>query len=256
MLNYLWGIMILVGVFWGILSGRPAELTDGILTGAKDAVSLCITMAGVMAFWCGLMEVAKEAGIIRGLTRLLRPFVRFLFPGIPEGHKAADEISTNIAANVLGLGWAATPAGLKAMESLEELEEERRKAGGEEKRKDENKSLIERDGRVVRGPQVVGSGWNNRKDQKGGRPGLRRPAVPKGTASNEMCTFLILNISSLQLIPVNMIAYRSQYGAVNPAAIVGPAIVATAVSTVAAVVFCKVMDGKRRASGSPFFYGF
>ena len=54
MLNYLWGIMILVGVFWGILSGRPAELTDGILTGAKDAVSLCITMAGVMAFWCGL----------------------------------------------------------------------------------------------------------------------------------------------------------------------------------------------------------
>lgn len=204
MLNYLWGIMILVGVFWGLLSGRPAELTDGILAGAKDAVSLCITMAGVMAFWCGIMEVAKEAGIIRGLTRLLRPFVRFLFPGIPKGHKAADEISTNIAANVLGLGWAATPAGLKAMESLEELEEERRKS----------------------------------KE--------RKAAVPRGTASNEMCTFLILNISSLQLIPVNMIAYRSQYGAVNPAAIVGPAIVATAVSTLTAIIFCKVMDGKRR----------
>ncbi|MCI8466368.1 MAG: nucleoside recognition protein [Lachnospiraceae bacterium] len=209
MLNYLWGIMILVGVFWGILSGRPAELTDGILTGAKDAVSLCITMAGVMAFWCGIMEVAKEAGIIRGLTRLLRPFVRFLFPGIPEGHKAADEISTNIAANVLGLGWAATPAGLKAMEALEELEEERRKGGN--------------------------SGNKN-----------FRPPVPRGTASNEMCTFLIINISSLQLIPVNMIAYRSQYGAVNPAAIVGPAIVATAVSTMAAVLYCKMMDGKRR----------
>ena len=238
MLNYLWGIMILVGVFWGILSGKPAELTDGILTGAKDAVSLCITMAGVMAFWCGLMEVAKEAGIIRGLTRLLRPLVRFLFPGIPEGHKAADEISTNIAANVLGLGWAATPAGLRAMESLEELEEERRK--------DENKSPIGNNGRAVRGPQAVGNGCNNRKNGKGGRSGLRRPAVPKGTASNEMCTFLILNISSLQLIPVNMIAYRSQYGAVNPAAIVGPAIVATAVSTAVAVLFCKVMDGKRR----------
>ena len=70
--------------------------------------------------------------------------------------------------------------------------------------------------------------------------------MPRGTASNEMCTFLILNISSLQLIPVSVIAYRSQYGSVNPAAIVGPGIIATAVSTVAAVVYCKVMDGKRR----------
>ena len=80
------------------------------------------------------------------------------------------------------------------------------------------------------------------------RPGGRslRPPVPKGTASNEMCTFLIINISSLQLIPVNIIAYRSQYGSVNPAAVVGPGIVAMAVSTLAAVVFCKVMERKRR----------
>ena len=82
--------------------------------------------------------------------------------------------------------------------------------------------------------------------KRSGRRKERRSAVPKGTASNEMCTFLILNISSLQLIPVNMIAYRSQYGSVNPAAIVGPAIVATAVSTLVAVVFCKIIDGKRR----------
>ena len=73
------------------------------------------------------------------------------------------------------------------------------------------------------------------------------PAVPKGTASNEMCVFLILNISSLQLIPMNVVAYRSQYGSVNPTAIVGPAILATAVSTVAGVIFCKAMDGKERA---------
>jgi spore maturation protein A len=71
--------------------------------------------------------------------------------------------------------------------------------------------------------------------------------VPKGVASDEMCVFLILNISSLQLIPINVVAYRSQYGSVNPTAIVGPAILATAVSTLAGVVFCKVMDGKRRA---------
>ncbi len=78
------------------------------------------------------------------------------------------------------------------------------------------------------------------------KPGSFR-AMPKGIASNEMCTFLILNISSLQLIPVNVIAYRSQYGSVNPAAIVGPGIMATAVSTGVAIVFCKVMDRKQRA---------
>ena len=109
-------------------------------------------------------------------------------------------------ANVLGLGWAATPAGLKAMEELGKLEEDRRR------------------GRI---------------------PG---PVRARGVASNEMCTFLIINISSLQLIPVNVIAYRSQYGSVNPAGIVGAGIVATAVSTGVAVVFCKMMDrGKRRA---------
>lgn len=83
-----------------------------------------------------------------------------------------------------------------------------------------------------------------KEERRAGRiPG---PVRRQGIASNEMCTFLIINISSLQLIPVNVIAYRSQYGSVNPAAIVEPGIVATAMSTVAAVVFCKMMDGKRR----------
>ena len=88
----------------------------------------------------------------------------------------------------------------------------------------------------------------NEPDGTAGRGRKKRkvPAVAKGTASNEMCTFLILNISSLQLIPVNMIAYRSQYGSVNPAAIVGPAIVATAVSTAVAAVYCKVRCRMRR----------
>lgn len=105
------------------------------------------------------------------------------------------------------------------MEELEKLEEERR----------EGKCGNEPDGTAGRG----------RKKRK-------VSAVAKGTASNEMCTFLILNISSLQLIPMNIIAYRSQYGSVNPTAIVGPGIVATAVSTLVAIVFCKAVGGKRR----------
>lgn len=111
-------------------------------------------------------------------------------------------------ANILGLGWAATPAGLKAMDGLAELERER---GNPE--------------------------YQDKKRLLGG--------VSKGrTASNEMCTFLIINISSLQLIPVNIIAYRSQYGSVNPAAIVGAAIVATSISTLAGIIYAKLMDRK------------
>lgn len=205
MLNYLWAGMIIIGVIFGAFNGKMPDITNAALDSAKEAVSLCITMMGVMAFWVGIMEIASRAGIVECASRKLRPLIRFLFPNIPEGHKANEHITTNFIANVLGLGWAATPAGLKAMEELGKLEDERR---------------------------------------QGRLPGSVRK---KGVASNEMCMFLIINISSLQLIPVNVIAYRSQYGSVNPAAIVGAGIVATAVSTVAAVVYCKVMDMGRRA---------
>ena len=201
-MNYLWAGMILIGIIYGTVTGNIDAVSDAFLSSAKEAVTLCITMLGVMALWTGIMEIAKEAGLIRSISRRIRPLIHFLFPGIPEGHEAQNHITTNFIANFLGLGWAATPAGLKAMESLAELEEERRKN--------------------------------------------RSRAMPCGTASNEMCTFLIMNISSLQLIPVNVIAYRAQYGSVNPTAIVGPGIVATAVSTGMAVIFCKVMDRKQR----------
>ncbi len=204
MLNYLWAGMILIGIIFAAFNGRMPDITNAALDSSKEAITLCITMMGVMSFWVGLMEIASKAGIIRCASRKIRPFVKFLFPELPADHPAQEHITTNIIANVLGLGWAATPAGLRAMDELGKLEEDRR---------------------------------------KGKLPG---PVRKRGIASNEMCTFLIINISSLQLIPVNVIAYRSQYGSVNPAAIVGPGIAATAVSTIVAVVYCKMMDGKRR----------
>ena len=146
------------------------------------------------------MEIAEKAGLIQSASRRIRPLIRFLFPNLPVGHPAEEHITTNLIANVLGLGWAATPAGLRAMEELGRLEEDRR---------------------------------------SGRQPG---PIQKRGVASNEMCTFLIINISSLQLIPVNVIAYRSQYGSVNPAAIVGAGIIATSISTLAALLYCKIMD--------------
>jgi len=207
MLNYIWAAMIILGILFGVMTGNMQEITEAALDSAGEAVSLCITMAGVMALWVGLMEVAEKSGLLLKLTNMLSPFVSFMFPRIPKEHKARDYISTNIIANILGLGWACTPAGLKAMEELAHLEEERG-----------NPAYL-----------------LNKNSGNGGKR-------PERAASNEMCTFLILNISSLQLIPVNMIAYRQQYGSVNPAGIIAPAIAATLISTLAAVIYCKVKE--------------
>ena len=129
-----------------------------------------------------------KSGLMKKIAKTMYPFIHWLFPDIPPRHKANEYIAANMAANILGLGWAATPAGLKAMRELQKLEE-----GG-------------------------------------------------GRASDMMCAFLVLNISSLQLVPINMIAYRSQYGSVNPAAVVLPAICATMISTMAGIVFIKIME--------------
>ena len=196
-MNYLWGGMILVGIIYGTITGNLKAVTEAAIDSSKEAVNLCMVMAGVTALWVGMMRIAENSGLLDAMVKKMRPVMKFLFPAIPEDHLANNHIAMNIVANILGLGWAATPAGLKGMEALAKLEEERRMG------------------------KISG------------------PVQQQGTASKEMCTFLILNISSLQLIPVNIIAYRSQYGSVNPAAIVGPGIVATAVSTVVAVMLAR-----------------
>ncbi len=220
MMNYLWSGMILLGVIWAAVGGRLDAVTMGALDGAGEAVSLGITMLGVMAFWSGILEIAQNSGLVDWMSEKMRPVMRFLFPHLDSEHPAVRYMAVNMIANCLGLGSAATPAGLSAFRELEKLEEERRI----KERQEEEKIRVNY-----------------------GKTGAKgRIAQLKGTASNEMCTFLILNISSLQLIPVNIIAYRSQYGSANPAAIVGPAIAATMASTLAAVVFCKVMDKRNK----------
>ena len=202
-------------------------VTDGAIQASKEAVTLCITMLCVMTLWTGVLEIGHRSGLVDQLAGRMGPILTFLFPRLDPDGKARKQISVNVTANILGLGWAATPAGLKAMEELKKVEEERRK-GGAARQKD------------TPGQEDTAG----RKDTPGQEEtaGQRAAARQAGTASNEMCTFLIINISSLQLIPMNMIAYRSQYGSVNPTAIVGPALAATFISTVVAVIFCRVMD--------------
>lgn len=186
MLNYLWGFMILIGIMFGILNGKIAEVSAASINSSKEAVTLCITMLGIMSMWTGVMRIAKTSGIMDRLIKLIRPIIKVLFPDLPEDHVVNEYITSNMIANILGLGWAATPMGLKAMEELSKL--------------------------------------NKKKD----------------IASVDMCTFLIINISSLQLIPVNVIAYRSQYGSVNPTEILAAAILATCISTITGIIFSLV----------------
>lgn len=206
MLNYIWAGMLLIGILYALFTGNMEAVSNACLEYAESAVTLCITMAGAMALWVGLMEIAGQAGLIDKFTAKLQPFISFLFPDVPTGHPARGFIATNLVANILGLGWACTPAGLKAMEELAKLEEERRTPGYDKE-----------DGR-----------------KKEGR-----------AASDAMCGFLILNISSLQLIPVNMIVYRSKYGSLNPSGIILPAILATCCSTLAGVIYIKLRYGRK-----------
>jgi spore maturation protein A len=195
-MDYLWAGMLLIGIFYGALTGNILKVSDAVLSAAGEAISLCITTAGILTLWTGLMEIAKSSGMIHSTTKIIRPFIFWLFPNLPRDHPAVEHISLNFIANFLGLNWGATPAGLKAMEELSKLEAKR--------------------------------------------------GNPPDIASDEMCTFLIINISSLQLIPLNMIAYRQQYGSVNPSAIIAPAILATFLNTIAAIVFCKLTQKKNR----------
>ena len=148
-------------------------------------------MLGIVSLWTGVMEIARKSGLIAGLKKKIAPLIKWLFPDVPPEHPASEYIAINLIANFCGLGWAATPAGLKAMEALAALQDER-------------------------------AGHHVTK------------------ASDAMCAFLVINISSIQLIPVNIIAYRAEYGSVNPAAIIIPGIIATTISTLAGVIFCKI----------------
>ena len=206
-MNYLWSGMILIGILYAAFTGRLPDVTIAVLDSAKEAVTLGITMLGVMSFWMGLMHIAEASGMITGFTQKLKPLLRFLFPNIPENHVVNEYVATNMIANIFGLGWAATPAGLKAMTELQKINEENCKRYGENK---------------YRAPDI---------------------------ATKEMCDFLIINISSLQLVPINIIAYRSQYGSINPIGIMGAAIAATTVGTIVAIIFCKLMPelGSRKS---------
>lgn len=179
--------MVIIGLIFGIGKGQIGGINQAIINSPKEAINLCITMVGFTMMWMGIMEIGIKSGLVRKITKIIEPFLSYLFPKIPRNHIVNEYIASNIIANVLGLGWAATPLGLKAMKELQ--------------------------------------GLNDNKNK----------------ASVDMCTFLIINISSLQLVPLNMIAYRNQYGSSNPGEILLPSILATLFSTLVGLLFTVIM---------------
>lgn len=190
MLNYLWSFMLIFSILISAFKGDIRPLTQSILASSQDAVKICFETLGVLAMWMGVMRIAEKSKLIDALTRHMTPILNFLFPDIPLHHPARKYIATNLIANFLGLGWAATPPGLKAMSQLQKL--------------------------------------NSSSD----------------TASHAMCMFLIINMSSVQLLSINIISYRASVGSTNPTEIVGPSIIATACSTLIALIFAKCMYRK------------
>ena len=201
---YLWGGMILIGIFYGAVTGNLSAVTDAAIASSREAVNLCISMAGITAMWTGMMKIAEKTGLVEQLAARFRPILRLLFPDLEPDSKACHYISVNFLSNLLGLGWASTSSGLMAFQELDQKNKENCQRLGENKRR----------GRHI--------------------------------ASPEMCTFLIMNVSSLQLIPVSMLAYRAQYGSAEPAAVIGPAIFATGISTMAALLFCIIQNHRNR----------
>lgn len=189
MLNGIWGFFIIGGILTGAFLGRMEPLTAAVIGGGRSAMELAFTMAGVVSVWSGILKIAERAGVIELLAGRMQPWLDFLFPAVPRGHPARTYIAANFAANFLGLGWAATPAGLLAMQELQRL---------------------------------------NREEP--------------GTASAAMCMFLTVNMTSLQLVTVNILAYRAEYGSQAPAEIVGAGILATLFTTMVGILLAKLME--------------
>ncbi|MGO4888254.1 nucleoside recognition domain-containing protein [Anaerobacillus sp. MEB173] len=195
MVNYIWMGMIIIGIVFAAINGRMAELNEAVFDGAKEAVAICIGLISVLVFWLGLMKIAQSAGLLQVLAKLLRPIATRLFPEVPPHHPAMGYILSNMTANLFGLGNAATPMGIKAMEQLKVL--------------------------------------------NGGRD----------TASRSMITLLAVNTASITIIPTTVISIRMNYGSVSPTEIVGTTLVATACSTIGAILIDRYFYYRRIRKG-------
>ena len=210
-LNYIWIAFFVLAAVCAIIqcfignTGVFADIVGSTFDNAKTAFEISIGLTGVLSLWMGIMKIGEKGGAVNALSRVLSPLFTRLFPAIPKGHPATGHIFMNIAANMLGLDNAATPLGLKAMESMQELNKEK------------NEALAQK------------YGWSAEKVAK-----------LNETASNPMIMFLVLNTSGLTIIPVSIMVYRAQLGAAQPTDVFVPILLATFVATLMGIIIVSI----------------
>ena len=187
MLNYLWPIFIIISFVFAIISGNIENLNISIFESIDSVISLSMTLVGTMCLWCGIMEVVKNTSIMTKLTKLLKPVILWLFPDAKYNKEALDNISINVVSNILGLGNAATPAGIKALESLKESSND------------------------------------------------------KLSLSDSMMMLIVLNTTSIELIPTTVIAIRQSLNSQNPASIIIPIWISTIIGTIVGILSTKFL---------------
>ena len=188
--NYIWCAMIIISIIVSIFNGTVSETIDAAFEGAKSAVFTVLSFAGVMCFWTGIMKIAEKSGLSQKIEKLLRPIINFLFPN--SGDEAKNYIAMNMSANLLGMGNAATPMGIKAMSCLD-----------------------------------------------------RENANPL-YASDNMCMLVVLNTTSIQLIPTTIIALRVAASSVDPFSIILPIWISSLTAVLSAVSLAKLYFGRKK----------
>ena len=185
MINYIWGVFIILGITYSIINKDP-NLTNNLLTSGKNSIDMILTILPLMCLCLGITKIAQASSLLTLVSKKLSKVVRIIFPEIPKDHPAIGYISSNIVMNMLGLGNAATPFGIKAMEKLKEL--------------------------------------NQNKD----------------VASRSMITFLVINTSSVTIIPTTVISLRLLHGSIDASEIIPVTILTTFISTFIALILDRI----------------
>jgi spore maturation protein A len=180
-MNTVWLVIICISVVFAAINGKIDGFTKAMFEAGKAAVEVCLYLVAIVSLWLGITKILEDSGLIYKLSNFFRPAISFLFKNIPEGHESITSITLNLLANLFGLGNAATPLGIKAMEDLQTLNPE------------------------------------------------------NDTITFEMMLFIVINTSSIQLIPFTTIGLMASYGSHNPNIIVLPTIISTVISSAAAV---------------------
>ena len=192
LVNYIWGFFIIFGIIYSIFTGNISVINKEIVSSTTSSVDTIFNLLPIMCLWLGLANIAKNSGLLTIITKKLEPLLSLIFKDIPKNHESFGLISSNIVMNMLGLGNAATPFGLKAMESMQKL--------------------------------------NHKKD----------------TATRSMITFLVINTSSISIMPTTVISFRLLNGSNNPTSIVLASIITTFLSTFIALIIDRLFYLKER----------